>query len=86
MRPYRLSPTGTLLTQDGASCADSDTRPLDADQIEVQHLAPHVERWTLPKGESVGVLISYSCHCWTTKLDPAHPDDLLRIMDGTRPA
>ncbi|PTX41566.1 hypothetical protein [Allosediminivita pacifica] len=58
---------------------------VDAEQIEVQHLVPHVERWTLPKGESIGMLISYSCHCWSSSLDPIHPDDLLRIMDGTRP-
>tara|TARA_B100000614_G_C14547071_1_gene492489 strand:+ start:336 stop:917 length:582 start_codon:yes stop_codon:yes gene_type:complete len=85
MRPYRLSPSGELLNQDGSLCVDIGLAQLDAEQIEVQHLAPHVERWALPKGDSVGVLISYSCHCWTTKLDAAHPDDLLRILDGTRP-
>lgn len=85
MRSYYLSPAGELLTQDGAPCADLGLVHIDAEEIEVQHLSPHVERWTLPEGESIGLLISYSCHCWTTNLDMAHPGGLLRIMDGTRP-
>ncbi|WP_159452458.1 hypothetical protein [Tropicibacter naphthalenivorans] len=48
MRPYRLSPTGDLLTQDGAPCPDPAPATLDAGQIEVQHLDPHVEGWPLP--------------------------------------
>lgn len=84
MRPYYLSTAGELLTRKGAPCSDMGLTQVTAEEIEVPHLSPHVARWTLPKGDNVGVLISYSCHCWTTTLDIAHPDDLIRIMDGTR--
>lgn len=87
MRPYRLTDTCALQHHNGDAVVDpgGGLIRVDADQIDVPHLGPHVERWTLPKGDSVGVLISYSCHCWTSALDPAHPPGLMQIMDGPRP-
>lgn len=79
---FTLSPTGQVLGADGQPCTASQ---VDASQIDVPHLAPHVERWTLPQGDAPGVLIRYSCHCWTSRYDPAFHAGELRIMDVTRP-
>lgn len=82
MKPYCLSQTGQVLHADGSPFAAPE---VEATDIAVPHLTPHVERWTLPKGESIGVLIRYSCHCWTSSFSPDHHTGELRIMDGIHP-
>ena len=81
MMLYTLSSTGQVILTTGAACTETS---VDAASITVPHLPPHVQRWTLPKGDSVGVLIRYSCHCWTSQHDPAHHKDEMKIMDGVR--
>lgn len=81
MKPYTLTLAGTLIQADGSPFPHD---AVDAGDINVAHLKPHVETWTLPKGEPVKVLIGYSCHCWTSQHDPAYHRGELRIMDGIR--
>ena len=80
--PYLLSATGQVQHADGSPLG---AQQVDANQISVPHLTPHVERWPLPRGDTPGVLIRYSCHCWTSSHDPAFHAGELRIMDGKRP-
>lgn len=81
MRPYTLSPGGVILCADGSDC---DEGAVEANDIDVEHLRPHVQRWTLNGDESVGVLIRYSCHCWTSQHDAAQHAGEMKIMDGVR--
>lgn len=81
MKPFTVTPAGVITHSDGTPCLLDE---VDATEVSVPHLGSHVESWTLPKGEDVNVLISYSCHCWTSQHDPAFHGSEQRIMDGVR--
>lgn len=81
MSRLTLSPGGPLLGPDGQPFEGLNA---DATQIDVPHLAAHVVRYTLPKGDVVKVLVQYSCHCWTSAHDPVHHAGMVQIMDGPR--
>jgi hypothetical protein len=81
MKPFLLSPAGQVTHADGRPYLAAE---VDATEVAVPHLTPHVERWTMPKGDEVGVLVRYSCHCWTSAHDPERHEEELRILDGVR--
>lgn len=81
MKPFVMTPAGAITHSDGTPCLLEE---IVATEISVPHLEAHVASWTLPKGEVINVLISYSCHCWTSQHDPDHHGSEQRIMDGVR--
>lgn len=81
MKPFILSPAGLIIKADGSEYTEPT---IMATEIAVSHLTPHVQRWTLPKGDECGVLVRYSCHCWTSQHDPIYHMAEIQIMDGTR--
>lgn len=82
MRQYRITEGGVLLP---IGCEDFTGQEIDANLVSADHLASNVETYTLSKGDLVKVLVSYSCHCWSSAYDPAsHTSDLIRINDGAQ--
>lgn len=81
MKQYLLSASGRLHHNNGQPCT---AKEVDSREVAVPHLTPHVERWTLPRGENIGVLVVYSCHCWTSQYRSEPGVDELKIMDGLR--
>ncbi|MCA1297165.1 hypothetical protein [Stappia indica] len=81
MKPCRLTSAGLIVQADGSSYPLPD---VDAAEILVPHLAPRVETYELGGLGEIGVLIRYSCHCWTSKYDEALHDGGIRIMDRGR--
>lgn len=80
MRQYRITEGGVLVPIDCEAFAGQE---IDASLVSADHLASHVETYTLRKGDVVKVLVQYSCHCWSSEYDPAaHTPDLIRIIDG----
>jgi hypothetical protein len=80
---YTIDDTGILHDETGSPVA----LPTIEDQaVHVPHLAPHVIRYPLPRGDIIGVKVIYSSHCWTEAYDNGvHSPALMKIMDGTRP-
>ena len=81
MRQYRVTGEGVVLQQDDSPFPGDR---LDAGLVAADHLSSHVEAFLLPQGESVGILVSYSCHCWTSSHEETAHAGMLRFADGTR--
>lgn len=58
---------------------------VEAGLVFAEHLSSHVETFALPKGDSISILVSYSCHCWTSSHDEYAHRGMVRIYDGVRP-
>lgn len=82
MLPFILSGLGQVHRCNGDLFTDLQ---VDANQVEVTQLLPHIVRFTLKKGEEVNILVRYSCHCWTCAPKEASPHSRLIFMDGNRP-
>lgn len=54
-------------------------------RLQIEHLAPHIVTLILPKGQSVNILVVYSCHCWSERLENEVQGKQMVIMDGVRP-
>lgn len=82
MKPYALSENGLIMLSNGQVCP---LREVDASDVSVPHLDPHVETFRLDDKEDVKILIQYSCHCWTCGWVEALHQEKTRIMDHNRP-
>ena len=81
---YRLDLDGQLYDEEGKTWNGGR---IDADQIEVPHLVPHVVTFdvcTKEQIERAKVLVRYSCHCWSSKWETECSAGGIRIMDGAR--
>uniref|UniRef100_UPI003BA948E0 hypothetical protein n=1 Tax=Stappia sp. TaxID=1870903 RepID=UPI003BA948E0 len=80
---FILEADGSLKTPDGFSIAIDR---VDDQKVSVTHLVPHVIRLELPRGDTIGIKIVYSSHCWSRRHDPtSDPGDVMLIMDGNAP-
>jgi len=82
MTRYCVSNTGILTDETGAVVSRaniSDTR------LKIQHLAPHILTVTLPKGDTVNIIVYYSSHCWTRIYEAKEHAGHMKIMDASRP-
>lgn len=82
MKSFVLSADGRILNDDGSPCGLPE---IDANEVSVPHLQPHVETYALDEREQVKILIQYSCHCWTCSYDEALHAGRIRLMDHNRP-
>ena len=82
MTRHVVTPDGTLIDASGAVVT---TGVIESTRLHVPHLAPHILTVDLPQGDSVNILVAYSCHCWTKTFDTIEHAGQMQIMDGTRP-
>ena len=80
-RSYTLKKDGRLLDTAGRACNESI---VDAQNISVPHLIPHVETFSLTGEETVKIIARYSCHCWSIKHDPELHAGRQQVADGQR--
>lgn len=80
MRSYRIDGEGRILLKNGTPFVGDR---VEAGLVAVEHLSSHVEYFTLSRGQAIGVLISYSCHCWSSSHDEAAHAGLPRFIDGS---
>jgi hypothetical protein len=82
MTRYSVSDTGILTDETGAVVSRANI--LDT-RLHVPHLAPHILTLTLPKGDTVNIVVYYSSHCWTRTYDTEEHAGHMKIMDASRP-
>ena len=76
---YRTSISQKLTDTSGAAVT---AQVIANTRLHVFHLAPHILTVILPRGDSVNILVEYSCHCWTEEFDTAAHAGQMQIIDG----
>ena len=82
MTRHCVAADGTLTDINGTVVTPAE---IESTGLHVAHLAPHILTIVLPKGDSVNIMVEYSCHCWTKEFDNAAHAGQMKIMDGIRP-
>ena len=82
MASFTLSGLGQVYQENGDLYTDPQ---IDANEVKVPHLLPHIVRFTLNKGDKINILVRYTSHCWTFAPKEASSHPRLIFMDGKRP-
>lgn len=80
-KPFVVRSCGGIFDRTSGEVAPSF---VDADNILAEHLTSHVEYFQLKAGQKIGVLIEYSCHCWSQEFPGGGPPPGLLIRDGKK--
>ncbi len=77
---FVLTADGSMTSPDGKEVTAT---VIDDRFIDVPHLRPHVMQVPLPKGDTIGIKLVYSSHCWSARYDQAlHGAPACLMMDG----
>ena len=83
MPRYTIHADGSLTAPDGDVVI---FERIDDHLIHVPHLAPHVIQVPMPRGDTIGIKVIYTSHCWNERYDlDMHGEAPMLIMDGLIP-